>query len=572
MRRFEVDRGKIYRSKDVARIQIPPIDKTYLTKNSKLHFTFDLTYNEMSLATAQNIAKTMFSNTPLTTYPNTEENYNLITNTIANCLGKAEYVSNVASYPAQGANQIAAKPIPTLDINGAYGLISRIQVYDYLGTTLLEDIQSHDLLSALFVDFQLIEDSCLLNRPEFEDINIHTMEVRTRKSPCTTMIPPDSSFNRTGLNTTTITRLPRPSSETLTFSTNYIPVVNGIQPVTITYNGCINLVSFLGVLSNKFVPLHNGFTVEFHMNDFENAVGLSTIVGGGPNGTEINTTQFSNNAGVIVKTPVRISIDPSIVDATIKNMYIKADLLELTSDLDGQVEKIIQSKGYRYQLDFFPHANLDGPRTKFTRRILPELQSVTKVIIGQRPVRTEQKIVKEMQGYRIRNFTDRSRLLYNKAILSEYLNAEETYSGLTQSLSKPLDKSINFEDFCVDTDDAYGTDGFQFQCVSPELVECIKLYNEYFSKNIYEQWFNESTLVYGDRNSSYYQGKYLILHDLRLPEIPDNSIGGISTIKQVLEYEIESDSSNCERVYIDVFCEHDAFIHVDPGKSTAVSF
>jgi hypothetical protein len=68
------------------------------------------------------------------------------------------------------------------------------------------------------------------------------------------------------------------------------------------------------------------------------------------------------------------------------------------------------------------------------------------------------------------------------------------------------------------------------------------------------------------------QGRYLLAFDTRIPGATQNAVAGIDSSKNVLEYEIIPDDDVCWKVNIDVFVEHDAFIHVDPGKSTSVTF
>jgi len=583
MRRFEVERGKIYRSKDIAQIQIPPIDKTYLTKNTKLHFLFTAQYYEISKERAQQLSNRLYG-------PGTNDSTQITTksDTVANFFGYANNTvgDNIYETKMYSALNSITKALPSLDINGAYGLISRIQVYDYLGTTLLEDIQGHDVLTSILTDFKLIDDPVSIHRPEIVDVNQYSGLECIRKAPCSLMDQDVDSYDQVN------NKAAWPYSISIQKNTlNIAPTIVSVEPSYVTYQANIDMISFLGVLSNKFVPLHNGFTIKLHFNDFTNAFALNTKIGSGIGYITDSVTEygpvvaFNRWTGTTTQELTLFPVDPSLIDATITNVYMQSDLLELTSELDSQVEKVVQSKGYRYQLDFFPQSNVDGVRTKYTRRILPELQSVTRTIIGQRPVpiTPARRLYQECLGWRFKNYVDKSTLLYNKAIVSEFNGDMEAYNGCVNGMGKKFDSYINYDDFVTNEYLFGGTQGQQFEVLTQNAVSYIAseidaIPNSSVTKVDY-QWFNRNMLAGMDSNpylkthaTSFNQGKYLLVHDLRLPEIPDNSIGGINTIKQVLEYELESNATTCQNAYIDVFCEHDAFIHVDPGKATAVSF
>jgi hypothetical protein len=99
------------------------------------------------------------------------------------------------------------------------------------------------------------------------------------------------------------------------------------------------------------------------------------------------------------------------------------------------------------------------------------------------------------------------------------------------------------------------------------------------SNTVYD-WFAgfSGSANYGTATSSYsplstlHQGRYLLAFDTRIPGATENSIAGIDSSKAILEYEIVPETDVCWKVNIDIFVEHDAFLHIDPGKSTSVTF
>lgn len=180
-RKFHAQQGKAFLQQDKVIIQIPRINHTYLTKDVKLHFDFDLSYLEASSQTWQNVASDLIGGFP--TPATNIDGLHHVTNFFSRDNDGVLITDNYRSINAY------SKPIPTFDINGPYGLISRIQVYDYLGTTLLEDIPSHEVLTAQFADVWFDQENVDISRPRMVD------ETRreVRKQPCSTIFP--SSYN-----------------------------------------------------------------------------------------------------------------------------------------------------------------------------------------------------------------------------------------------------------------------------------------------------------------------------------------------------------------------------------------
>jgi len=572
-RRFTGDQGKVFREQQQITINIPRIDKTYLTKNVKLHFDFDLSYYEASqakwtavhddLMSVRNIYP--FNNSDITTHAN-------------NFFGRA--ANNFTVLPDRYLNAYT-KPVPTFDINGAYGLINRIQVYDYLGNTLLEDIQSHDVLTAQFADFWFKDENMDIARPRIVDGNNSINEMPyVRKNPAALLFPSYqnpyvtpislSSYNTfttiyyaestqnivfpyavTDANNTLVTTGVSVPNGTIASNAGYANIAQlayavGIalgedkfhvhasdnrlkiqsfgnfavaagdgwaglninvgaslagvsnyniipKPVTVPTLHCeLDLISFLGRLSDKFVPLHNGFQLVITLNDFKKAIKFNTPFGDNkvfyrrygkqytalystapPTGTivitaannklvvssdfnppgtvqtyfipvgsytstvdleqvinniipptlqyDINANSFSSDRPFVLKSSSTIlpqlgftatdhvgvaatdffgwqQLDSSINEATVSNVYVDAELLEVSKELDSTIDKLVYSKSWKYQKDFYVYdafatglSVYDGQRNPFQKQVIPNLKSVTRVFVGQRPVNTYPK-------------------------------------------------------------------------------------------------------------------------------------------------------------------------------------
>lgn len=882
-RKFHAQQGKAFLQQEKVTIQIPRINHTYLTKDVKLHFDFDLSYLEASSNTWENVASDLIGSFP--TPATNIDGLNHVTNFFSRDNDGVLITDNyrpINSY---------SKPIPTFDINGPYGLISRIQVYDYLGTTLLEDIPSHEVLTAQFADVWFTEENVDIHRPRMVD------ETRreVRKQPCSTIFPssydpylapisvsrfePIGGWTLTGTNKaypaiggkTTLGSplsfssplsingtnnvfiindgfdanitfvMPQPQSfsniddlvnylngffetpygirfyatndsrlaiwkdsgiytpyivatsggstanatfgfpvtqtffsqdvntqirilqgtkvTTATIPTGFyettvrlanavsnalppdftvVAVGNYIQirhnrtftlddfldgstinqtlgfslggatavqspitgydiisaPVKVPTLHCqVDLFSFLGRFSDKFVPLHNGFQLVLTLSDFTDAVVFNTPFGdnslhyrrygkykfvkttdGDYDGLNDDRIVDGTNDTLILQTsldktnPIKIiniphatyspttlsnkitqllspfivasfqpdglsddgwftlsstgdfkifststltsllgldselqnlesisdvdymgytTLDSSITSAKISSVYLDTDLLEITPDLDGQVDKMVYAQAWKYQKDFFPYqdfttANVsDGNRHPFVKRIIPDLKSITKVFVGQRPVIYPKSKGRQQLGFRIKNYTDSGRLLYNKTEVCSIHGAHEAYTKFKSALGKGLDDYLTMDDFETEEETAFGTNGNQLN-ILPEDRTTSFLVNIGDLPYATTGWWPGLSGISQDASgnqtrfvqllSTLFQGRFLLAFDTRIPGATANSIAGIDTTKSVLEYEIRSNSDTCWKVNIDVFVEHDSFIFVDPGKSTSVSF
>jgi len=564
-RNFEVPRSKTYGERDTFIINIPPIDRTYMTKNTKLHFDFDFTYTEASSDKWKYIYGDIMTGNGAISPTNTVPVANVTALT-----GHADsYFGTGTTSPSQSPFYAFTKPIPSFDINGPYGLIKNIRVYDFLGTTLLEDVPRHDILTATLTDFDMKDENFQLHRPE-------VLEHKLRKSPCSLIDPendvgyekpsikgfqlvPDGSGNLIGVNMTSV-------------------------PIKISAHFAIDLYSFLGKLSDKFVPLHNGFRIEFVLNDMYTPLSLCTAWGG----LNVFYNVYSRTTAVLQNDPNAVTLDPSIQEFKIKNIYIKSELLELNSEMDKGIDKVVHFQGFKYQDDYFNYQwdktsldkNDSNKRVNTVKAIMPSFRSVNKIIIGQRPMynTTVDLISRQNIGFRIKNYLSGVELLFNDAVVGSLDNTQETIQAAVSALG-PMDYYLGLDDFSLQdgSSKTSSTQGYQFP--SPNYIYLglsgganfgwwpgSDIDTAYLNGEFYTPLYDIHTV------NSLYQGKFLAVFDTRLPGTVSESIGGIDTTKNVLKYNIKSDSIQCRQVTIDVMCQHDSLLRIEPGKSTTVSF
>lgn len=587
-RRFNADFGRSYQGNDVITIQIPPINNTYLTKNIRFHFDLDVGYYEASQQTWENIADRMhalgFDDVAINSvFGNVY--------TLSHGVGDYGWTGNILMQ--------YVKPYPTLDINGPYGLFSRLQVFDYLGSTLLEDIPQHDVLTALLTDFEMDHENVAWKRPHISDfyqphyeegLSDYLPPLVTRKNPCVEFIKDPELLLKKPISLETY------PAGIVDFTDHNAHPLKPAEVKNPTVHFSIGLYSFLHKLSEKFVPLHNGFTLKLHINKPEIPISFNTAFGG--NRLIIRGGTLDQIHGC--------ELDSTISTFKISSPYLYVDLVEVTPELDTQVEKIIHHQSFKYQQDFLPYSEFESgeseiyinKRNDFSRRILPSCNSVNAIFIGQRPATNN--IYDQKLGYRVRNNISSSQLLYNKAEINSNHNNQEVYANLIDGIGKSLDHYLDQDDFNMDSNEFIPTStcGEQYPFLTQQQRDNLSTFikNEKDNPDALVQknvaWFpgfgsmisnlgryydnlNIITGREGDffAQGSFLQGKHLLYFDTRIPGTGPATISGIDTSRQVLEYVLKADTTkNCIKVMIDVFLQHDSFIHVDPGKTTSVTF
>jgi hypothetical protein len=558
-RTFEAPRGRSFLPEETVVIEIPPIKNTYLTKNNKLHFDMTLSYNEASQATWNTIRDNIVGTGG---YLATKYPY------LNGFFGR----TNAGTLRYDPINYYT-KPVPFLDINGPYGFINRIRVYDWKGSTLLEDIREHDVLTAMLADFDFKDDNFHVFRPSSADTE--DAIARVRKQPCSFLTPDQEIL------------IENPIS--LSAYDNTTGVVTP-TPVIVTQHYSLDLYSFLGKLSGKFVPLHNGFRIEFTFNKANIPISFSTANGS----LTVNYAGY-NTATPGVPNSFSTELDPSINYLNFTKIYLKADLLEVTPELDAKVEKVIHFQGFQYQLDFYPYQEFangggisDENRPDFTSRITPAMMSLNKVMIGQRivPTFTANNVSSQQKlGFRIRNYVDTSDLLFNKSVINSFSNVSEFADAWLEAFGIYPELGITPNDFSVDEPIRTGTNGNQFLVYGQSQRNSTSLYLTQNINNagdtIGSQWWPGLVATrsgditapnFGLYSTTEDQGRFLIVFDTRLPGTTAETISGISTSKNVLEYKLTASKDVCYKAYIDVFSQHDAVLRVDPSVSTTVSF
>jgi hypothetical protein len=145
------------------------------------------------------------------------------------------------------------KDILALDTCGAYGFFDRIEVFDYLGSTVLETISGVPQLASLLLDLGLKEFIDGKNGAALAGLGY---DYAITGAPA---IVPGQAISTAQKSSALLTDggqvLPASSGATIASaggSTSQVPFCREFA---------IPLPSFLGLLSEKYVPLHNGFSI-----------------------------------------------------------------------------------------------------------------------------------------------------------------------------------------------------------------------------------------------------------------------------------------------------------------------
>jgi hypothetical protein len=159
-------------------------------------------------------------------------------------------------------------PDLTLDDCGAWGLFERMEVFDYLGSTVLEVVDGLPQLMSMLLDLGAVPgidpytngaSLCGLGVPRSNAgvQGLINLKDRTGIRDCDFTIGGIATSDEHLGGQTLVELVPWKINDEALLTSN--TTVN--NALNFSYQYCIPLPSFLGFLSSKNVPLHNGFTV-----------------------------------------------------------------------------------------------------------------------------------------------------------------------------------------------------------------------------------------------------------------------------------------------------------------------
>jgi hypothetical protein len=431
----------------------------------------------------------------------------------------------------------------SFDTPGALGLIDKIEIYDYLGSTLLESTSGHGQLTALLMDLNL--------NPVETGMHYNTT---TGMRGGAVLLDVDAAASTTvGVDTQFVSSHPRSGASFGVGAYNAAtPALSGSTIATAdVYEFAIPLFSFLGNNSSKFVPLHNGFTIMITLNQFATAFGACKADG------TTTTTAI-----------------PANMSYQLKNVYYCCQVLELGPAAESMLMSssegkplVIPSKAFRNFVSSVP-----ALQPSFRLDLNLNVASLTNVLWIMRPdaananttpngVSTIGQLTMKTLSTRIRNFLQSWYFQYGSSILPQ-----------TQGIQCSPNPNSNVKN--GGHDEAY-----------LELLKARHALNsESFDTLIDSKSFQKDIATAGtdacrpltSANDGGTSGKFACGLDLELiPGRSQSLVCGMNTNGMNTSIYGTFDPTQTNKVgsaRVDAWCEYDSFINISPGIATTVSF
>ena len=456
----------------------------------------------------------------------------------------------------------------SFDRCGAYGLFDRIEIYDYLGGTLLEQTQNVPALMTLL-----------------RDLNSSLIEFNSHFS-----VTQGCSGSGVNVKNTSYTEL-----KSANVGYTFIQTPGTVNPPTaaaqfVTAEFAIPIPSFLGMFSDKFVPLHNGFSIDLFMNSREQAfIARSSSTYQSPSQLDTPSTNYMQ-----------------IANAWLSNVEFCCQVLELGDYAESLLQSsepwVIASKQYRNFRDVISGSenySSSGPQSNFRLDLNLNVVSLRNLFFMMRPSIYQENLLYPSYGHRIRNFLTNWVFQYGSSFLPEISGI--SCRGINNSTSRvnyPYAPSISgVPQVSSDYTLPQTADWIRATMCSQAYKELLKTtpnpfppitlqeykidtaasnqaysgalgYNDYSgaltSVNSIVPWLDQDEAL---------TGKFAGGLNTRLSE--KETVSGIDTnglLLTVLGTFDRDNMNNMVTSILDVFAEFDSFIQVIPGVATTVTF
>lgn len=470
-----------YGTSESIQINIPRLQRTYLTKDSYLKFNVDLTIEDAGTS--------------------------------------APYDTGFGWAPDRPALSVV------LDRCGAYGLFERIEIYDYLGSTLLESISGHGALMTL-----LLDTSHGFGEASTRDNATMGIAASVTANDSSVGLPYANAAHKKLINSLcgdAILPSPLPAQTQAAW----------VAAKKATREFAIPLASFLGLFSDKFVPLHNGFTIRLTLASFDQAFGISTI-----------------------DSPTKKPGTPSL---EINEVYYCAQALELgpvaesmlLSSTAGQ-PMIVPSRTYRNFSDI-----IEADSSSFRLDLNPNVASMTALLWIMRSNELYTDASKSSYGDRIRNMLQSWNFQYGSSILPQTSGIQaygasgnkSAGTGYTESYIELMKARRNWSGMKTYTGstisgESYSKDTPNINDMAPGLVDA--------------SYIDEPGQFAAGLNLELVAGKDIICGL--------NTNGMNTSINMTFRNDIVG--SKPKQARVDAWTEYDSFINITPGLATTVSF
>ena len=431
----------------------------------------------------------------------------------------------------------------TLDRAGAYSLFDRMEVYDYLGGTLLEQTNQLAPLITVLNDVH----------KAYTDLNSAPAAIEGFDSAgvSITSIVPDAS-DYLELKST-------PSGATIGQE------LNASQTACWSIDLSLRLPSFLGLFSEKLCPLHNGFTVNLYLNSMEQA-------------TVARNYDFDSGLDSTVATGFVIK------QAWLSDVQLNCRILELGDQAESLLMStqpwVVHSKQYRNFRD-----NIDA-KTSYKRLDMNlNVVSLRNIYAIQRPWSYQNNLSFPGIGERVRNVLQRYDFQYGSSYLPEVGGV------LTRGVKSVFSKNnylVSYFNTAANTSTTatVATDSYKSRTFSPAYFELMRTSTNGLPSINFNEYTKDvigTAPPFGNSNRTY-SGKFVACLNTQLT--PKSIISGLDTNGLMVGLNLYFDQDRLTArteagltgmttqidTILDVWAEHDTFIQVIPGVATTVTF
>lgn len=500
-------------------------------------------------------------------------------------LSKDSYLRFTLTGSYTAAATLAGQTL-AFDTCGAWGLFEKMEVFDYLGSTVLESISGVPQLMSLLLDLGL--EGVL-------DKNIGNCSYGLARDYI-----PNKSLYATKTDSTARTAI---TSFTTSFNEEVLPPSSGVvldRPAAgasqkFCFEFSIPLPSFLGFLSNKMIPLHNGFTIVLTLA----SVNKPFIYGQDPSVvSNIGVTVAGTPALSSTAAPAVTAVSPSNFTWSVQNVNMQCHILELgpiaesmiMSSTQGQ-PLIVHTKAMRYYTGTVKGGNwASGSATEsygaadFTLNLNLNVASLTNILWFMRSGTYENSLSYNTCGYRTRNLLHRWWFQYGSTSLPQSNGIE------TMALSLPSGYTVTTRNDTFNALSSLCTEGYsELMKARPVYLNASRICNTNYAVDsklgaICDQQSTATNSIrilnlsgiYATPHQPYHIGRFAAGLNLELaPNKYGSIISGLNTngMNTSIRGQFHPTYLSCmDSVTVDAYAEYDAFINISPGIATTVSF
>lgn len=479
-----------------------------------------------------------------------------------------------------------------LDTAGAFGFFEKLEIFDYLGSTVLESISGIPQLTALLLDLGLKE--------VFD----------SRNGNCSMGLAPDYSFSgdsaigstvdpaapgrQVGYIMNTGRVLPPSSGDWVVPPTNLnlANVSYSATPPAITVpfarEFAIPLPSFLGFLSEKMVPLHNGFTIVLTVANKRTPFFVNQITDLVVTGSAAATPVL---AGLSSTTNTYTDTD---LDANLSwrldNVYMNCQILELGPVAESMILSssqgsplVVHTKSMRNYVGNVKGgtSTISGP-SEFTLNMNLNVASLTNILWIMRSADQLDSLNLSSYGNRTRNFLQRWQFQYGSTTLPQSNGIQAMGSSLPNTYGK-FDTSTLTDSQKYRILSGNGQEAFEelmksrpLSLHSNRIVQGGYVRDSKFNAKLGTIDELDLVALFPSYASYFNIGRFAAGLNLQLANGKDGQIiSGLNTngMNTSIRGTFHPNYLNwMDTVRIDAWAEYDAFINISPGIATTVSF